>query len=93
MTSAMKSILARAALADRVEAWHRAMAPSQTCFFSLSLAREFDAHPRILAGALRLLGWRKRRIWVRLRPGVNVYRTVWEPAKCRMPTRRRAELA
>ncbi|MCD6732877.1 MAG: hypothetical protein LT103_04700 [Burkholderiaceae bacterium] len=78
LASGMKSILGCAALADRVEAWHRAGTPSQTCFFSLSLAREFDVHPRILAGALRLLGWRKRRIWVRLRPGVKVYRTVWE---------------
>lgn len=74
----MKSILACAALADRVEEWHRRSTPSQTCFFSLSLAREFDVHPRPLAAALRLLGWRKRRIWVRLRPGVKVYRTVWE---------------
>lgn len=77
-SNALVRLLARAALADRVEAWHRNRRSSQACFFSLSLAREFGVHPRPLAEALRLLGWRRRRIWVRLRPGVKIYRTVWE---------------
>ncbi len=77
-SNALEKLLGRAELADHIEAWHRNRRSSQACFFSLSIAREFDVHPRPLAAALRLLGWRKRRIWVLLRPGVKVYRTVWE---------------